>query len=251
MNNTQKNNIHERFPEGRPAILFIGFGGLSVLAREAAEIFDEYTIDTAKTVAEGLQAIKSQTVFVQPVLLLPGVEYEKLREEVAKSGKHVVVGQPLLYSPLQVHELADILSNEYSDETVLFIGHGTTHPASALYGALGRELKKSGLTRSFLGVLEGDPSFQTVAKELQHSGARKLMLVPLLLTAGMHVREGILGEESASWRTRLENLGLQTQGVNRGLLDYPAVRRMFLASAARTFAGGENEAENATKHRVL
>ncbi|MDR1630891.1 MAG: sirohydrochlorin cobaltochelatase [Oscillospiraceae bacterium] len=217
----------------------MGFGSLAALAREAAEVFAGYDIVTAKTAAEGLRRTKTQTVFVQPVLLLPGVEYEKLREESACPGKQVVIGKPLLASPVQVRALAGILCKEYTGETVLFVGHGTAHPASAFYGELAQTLRKNGLPRSFLGVLEGEPDFEAVAEKLSRSGIEKLLLVPLMLTAGMHVREGILGESAASWFSRLTRMGLRVTGVERGLLDYPGVRQMLLGSIVHALAEAE------------
>ena len=75
---------------------------------------------------------------------------------------------------------------------MLLAGHGTGHPADALYSLMARVLKKDH-GNVFLGTLEGFPGLSEMVAELKASGARKVILLPFLLVAGGHAENDIAG----------------------------------------------------------
>jgi sirohydrochlorin cobaltochelatase len=228
MNSTKYEN--QSFQERR-AILLVGFGGLAVLADEFRQAFPGSPVITARTLEDGLAQCRESNVFVQPVYLLPGIEFERLQGKAADIGGGASCGEPLLSTPQNLQKLAKILKDEYAGQAVLFAGHGSHHAAGRLYAELAVALKAAGLMRSFVGVLEGEPEFRSAVDALLQSGTRQVSLVPLMLTLGMHAKIQILGENEESWNKRLQSLGFSVNSVARSLLDFPAVRRLFLESA--------------------
>jgi len=210
-------------------ILFVGFGGVLPLAEEAAKRFQNHKILSSRTVAEGLALFQTERRFVQPVYLLPGIAYERLREEVRRNPGPITVGKPLLHSQAAVNALAGILMAEYREQTALFVGHGTGHSSGKLYAELNAVFEKSG-ARMFAGVLDGNPDFADAQRWISANGAQSLALVPLTMGVGKHVQKEILGDSKASWFSRLQELGLHIRPVARGLCDHPAVRDMMYAS---------------------
>lgn len=227
-----KDAVYEpKAPQERDAILLAGFGTLSELEKDFRAAFPGRPVFTARTAAEGLERFSADRFFVQPAYLLPGAEFDRLREEAARSGKRTVCGVPLLSEPENLRALARILSEEYGGQAVVFAGHGSRHPAGKRYAQLAVALREAGFAQSFVGVLEGEPGFESVADGLAQSGVRQVLLVPLMLSLGMHARRQILGEEGESWDRRLRAFGISVRPVVRALLDDPAVRRMFIESA--------------------
>ena len=220
-----------RRASGSPeALLLVGFGDLSALARDFRAAFPGFPVFAARDAAEGLGHLSAARVFVQPVYLLPGAEFERLRADALRFGDRAACGAPLLSSPESVRTLAAILARAYAGRAVLFAGHGSRRPAGKRYADLERALREAGLADSFVGVLEGEPGFDRAAAGIAARGIREVALVPLMLSLGMHARRQILGG-NGGWNERLEALGVSVRPVVRTLLDEPAVRGMLAASA--------------------
>jgi sirohydrochlorin cobaltochelatase len=230
-------------------MLLVGFGDLTELAAEAARRFPDRVVATARSAAEGLRALLDDRRYlplqglVQPVYLLPGFEYDKILRETQEYAAtstgftkiNLRVGEPLLGANYagdreRLRSLAGLLARRYGQRDTLLVGHGTRHPAGALYGALVREINECGGALAGWGLLDGDPDFAAVSQTLLSRNLSALTLAPLLLTSGRHLREEIIGDAPASWRRRLEALGIEVDCVDRGLLTYPEVREMLLDS---------------------
>ena len=87
------------------------------------------------------------------------------------------------------------------------MGHGTGHPADALYSLMSMVLKKEH-KNVFLGTMEGFSGLAELLPELKGSGARVVRLLPFLLVAGGHAENDIFGQSPASWKSTLEKGGL-------------------------------------------
>lgn len=211
-------------------ILLVGFGDLAPLAAAAAARYPQCEIHFAQTAAAGLAHVRAGRIFLQPLYLLPGFEYEKLCREAAAYPGQATVGTPLLHAENAVASLAKILLAEHvenpREQAVLFVGHGSAHPAGRLYAQLNTLLREQSEGRAALGVLDGQPDFADAQSWITQNKLNRLRLAPLMLHAGKHVQREIIGDGAESWRTRLESAGLEVCPVNRGLLEYGAVREM-------------------------
>jgi sirohydrochlorin cobaltochelatase len=216
-------------------ILYIGFGDLSNLVRETSKRFPGANVSYARSVAAGLNNVESNDVIVQPAYLLPGIEYDKMRAEIKALDKSVLIGNSLLYDDEATQKLATILTAEYQGKSVLYVGHGTAHAVRQVYSALSLSLQKHS---AYVAVLDGEPNFETVSSQITESGLRSLTLVPLMMITGKHVKEEIIGDSSESCRGKLERKGFEIDAVNKGLLEYPAVREMIFSSIEHTINGG-------------
>ena len=92
---------------------------------------------------EQLAAQGVRTLYIQPTHLICGEEYHALSQKVAeKAGlfERVVLGRPLLYDMEDCRRAAEGLLEDFSPEegeALVFMGHGTEHPANAVYPAIG------------------------------------------------------------------------------------------------------------------
>jgi len=195
-----------------------------------------------------LQDEGQRDVIVQSLHIVPGEEFHQLAYLVrgleSVQGKlgfdHLQVGQPLLTyledcraAAAALGAIIDGLSeNEISgqgqsnEEAVLFVGHGTGHPADSLYSLLASVLAKdSGSV--FLGTLEGFPGITELMPRLQRSGVKKIQLLPLLLVAGGHVLKDIAGSGPKSWKSLLEQEGFQVRVQLQGLGEHEEILEIF------------------------
>jgi len=214
-------------------ILLVGFGDLAVLKGEVRLLFPGCRVISARTVQSGLRQWESDNIFVQPVHLLPGFEYEKLLAAISCYKKNIEVGKPLLYSEKAITCLAEILYNEYGGKPTLFVGHGSSHPAGkAVYTRLSEALQKVGFSQASVAVLEGQPDLDISVRFFRQNAHTNITLVPLTLTAGKHMREDILGNHEASMERRLISDGFVVKPVHRSLLTLSPIRQMFLQTIA-------------------
>lgn len=127
---------------------------------------------------------------------------------------------------------ADARLAEEEGAALLYMGHGSNHfPAGGIYlqlAAAMRELYPGVFTA--IATLEGFPSVDEALVILRESGMKKVILKPLLVAAGGHVRKDMVGP--GSWAARLEKEGFTVEPVLAGLGEQDAFVRLFIDHAA-------------------
>ena len=183
----------------------------------------------ARMAAEGIGQVA-----VQPTLLVPGEEYDRLRSSVLSraGGMTVSFGRPLLWDDGDLLWIMDVLARAYpveEDTVLLVMGHGTAHSAGCLYERLAERMaERDGMA---LCTVEGRPSFADGIAALLAQPRRKVHLVPLLLAAGEHTKTDMAGEKPDSLRRRLEQAGFDVSWTLRGLGELPEVRSRLVERA--------------------
>jgi hypothetical protein len=140
--------------------------------------------------------------------------------------KYVRVGKPLLYTLADCREMAGKLTAAHATEKhthVVFVGHGTEHPANAIYSQMDRLMKQCS-PRCHVGTIEGFPALDDVVQQLRQAKARCVVLVPLMFVAGDHAKNDI----SVEWKEALEKEGMQVQLCIEGLGQRADVQDLFV-----------------------
>ena len=167
---------------------------------------------------------------VQSLHLTWGHEFFRLKDDVQHEKVRTSMGLPLLTSPEDCMEVAQDLArflNGPEDEAVVFVGHGTDHPAWAMFTAMGGILRDMYGEQAFMGVLEeGYPGQEALIQKVAAKGYKKVRLVPFLLVSGMHFAKDLAGKKD-SWKAQLENHGMQVELENTGLGQSQAIVRLF------------------------
>ncbi len=161
-------------------------------------------------------------VVVQSLQIVPGGEFHRLvslsREYEKKDADpekrlKITIGLPLLSGLEDCRRVSKNLPDLWNDiepkkEAVLLAGHGTGHPADAIYSQMAQVLKKD-YGQVLLGTIEGFPSLLEMIDELKVIGAQKVRLRPFLLVAGGHAENDISGPAPDSWKSSLERAGIE------------------------------------------
>lgn len=191
----------------------------------------------ADSVEEAMARIAGEgfeQVIVQPTLLIPGEEYDKLRAAIeASAGKMSVrVGKPLLCDDQDLDSIINVLQSAYpvDDDTILLLmGHGTEHAANEIYIRLAQKMCKLPMR---LCTVEGTPSFDDAIEELTALSQRKVQLAPMLFVAGDHAKNDMAGDDPDSLRSMLEEKDFAVKCTIQGLGEIDAIRQMYVQRVA-------------------
>ncbi len=202
------------------------------------------------TVAEALEKLAAEgfsEAAVQPTHVISGYEYEKIIKDAEPFRDRFIslsYGAPLLSSDEDYERTVKALAAEIPemsepDTAVVFVGHGTEHPANAAYAEFGRRLAELGYGNCFTGTVEARPGMDDVLKEVTEYGASRVVLYPLMTVAGDHAVNDICGGGEGSWLTAFSGRGFDVTGVKKGLGEYAGVRRIFTEHVRAAIAEAE------------
>ncbi len=200
---------------------------------------DGIKVDGVVEALEALRLENFEDVLVQPTHILNGVETERLMAEArlyALVFERFAVGQPLLSSTEDYARLADAIMEEMPnlgyDGALVLMGHGTGHFINAAYPAMEYVFHDRGYGNVFVGTVEGYPTIQEVIRRLDEQlNVRRVLVAPMLLVAGEHVRRDMAGEHPESWVNQLTAHNYRAQPLLRGLGAYESVCRMYVEHA--------------------
>ncbi len=183
--------------------------------------------DSVQKAIEKMLFEKYTHIYVQSLHLVPGVEYQGLVEAVnsllekypLESNKDftpIIKVAPALFQEKRffkkaVESLAENLSYLNSEkEALLYMGHGTNNPkefqTDAIYKQLHNELHALD-KRLFLACMEGTNTLGDILPLLEKEEFKKVHLFPFFTLIGKHTNEDMAGEDSSSWKSRLQDKG--------------------------------------------
>ena len=185
-------------------------------------------------------------VAVQALHVIPGAEFHGLVQNVrrfegmSKGIEQVSVGYPLLATSEDLQRVAEAMikiipPERKKKDAVVFMGHGTHHPADVYYAALNYHVQKLD-PNIFVGTVEGWPEIDDVVADLQKRRINKAYLLPLMSVAGDHARNDMVGPEENSWKSILEKQGIDSEPVLKGLAEYEEFVDMWLDHLKTAFS---------------
>ena len=201
--------------------------------REGLEI-DNVTQAMSRMIMDGVKE-----VVIQPTHVMPGAEYDDMMAEIAVFADQFdrfKVGEPLLTEAADYDALIASLieeTAEYNAEgtAIVYMGHGTHHEANSTYATLQEKLIEAGHTNYFIGTVEASPSLDDVLALVKDSGAKKVVLLPLMIVAGDHANNDMAGDEEGSWKTTFEEAGYEVTCLVRGLGELEPIQQLFVEHA--------------------
>jgi sirohydrochlorin cobaltochelatase len=169
-------------------------------------------------------------VAVQSLHTTPGAEFHGLLKNVrkfagmSKGFKKVLVGYPLMATSEDVQRVAEALleiipKERRKKDAVVFMGHGTHHPANVYYAALNYHVQKLD-PNVFVGTVEGWPEIDDIKADLKKRQIKKTYLMVFMSVAGDHARNDMAGPEDDSWKSVLEREGIVCVPVLKGTAEF-------------------------------
>ncbi|MDP4089817.1 MAG: sirohydrochlorin cobaltochelatase [Bacillota bacterium] len=173
-------------------------------------------------------------VILQPMQIIPGMEYEKLigeLEQYRDCFRKAGIGKPLLYSeedyPAVVAALKGHLPELSGGQAAVLMGHGSSHSAQRLYLDLQEYIDKAAV-RAYIGTIKGTPGISDIIDRLRRSGIREAVLMPFMLVAGNHALMDMASDEEYSWKTLLTRAGFKVDIYLKGLGENTQYQEIYL-----------------------
>ncbi len=246
----------------KKAILTVSFGTshldtlektIGAIERELAEAFSDRTLYRAFTSGMVIEKLKLdhklvifrveeameqmyrdgvREVLVQPTHIIHGLEYEKMRSQLApyqERFSQVRIGAPLLEATKDYEEAAGLIIEDVrpgDGESLVLMGHGTEHHTNAAYPALDYTFWAKGYKNVIVGTVEGFPEMDEVLKKLKEQQTKRVLLMPFMVVAGDHARNDMAGEdERLSWKSIRDSPWIRIRPVIKGLGEIPGIRQ--------------------------
>lgn len=225
-----ENRIKESFPGYEIRRAFTSYMIIKKLKVE-----NNIYIDTTEEALEKMKEDGFQEVYVQPLHIMPGDEYDKIIGAVNKYSNYftsLVLGRPILYRKKDYFIAVEALKNQLpkikEDSAVLLMGHGSTHPANATYALLQYILNDNGLNKVYVGTVEGYPMLDNIILKLKENNVKRVILMPFMLVAGDHAINDMAGKEENSWKIMLEKEDIEAHIYMHGLGENKAFQDIYV-----------------------
>lgn len=188
-----------------------------------------------RSVSEALEQIASDgitSLHIFPALLVPGKKYDAVRRSAeAFRGRiaNITVAEPLFCTQVGETEIVHVLRHilrPVSDKAYLLVAYENNDRLSPIYSDIIEHFQRHDLTNVHLIYLEGSPDVREIISELRKE---EVIIEPLMVTAGKHVHEKIMGG-SGSVVSELRDRGYRTTVIDRGLAEYAEFRQLFYLS---------------------
>ncbi len=198
-------------------------------------------------------------VFVQPLHIFPGIEYESvkkmvrgLEEAFEDFGLEIKVGYPLLLHWEWMAEVLDVIEAEFlktEEGCNVLVAHGTgetSEAANITYLGLDRMVSQR-WSNVFVGSVEGILTREEALQKAKACPVKRIRFVPFMFVAGDHIMNDIMGQEpdeegNLSWALEMKRAGFQVEAPTvtykgktyyKGLGFYPEVDRVFIRNIIR------------------
>lgn len=247
------------------AILVVSFGcstpsirevTISQIEEDIKQVYKDYKVYTAFTsrrirlkiykqeqvviqsVPQALETMIAQgikEIVIQPTFIIKGVQYDEMKREAEKYRQaftRMTFANPLLTSIRDYKEVIKLLTTAYpslqKDEVVLCMGHGADEYLSVSFAALDYMFKEEGYENYYVGTIRSYPGITHVLKQLKKKSYHKIWIQPLMVVAGYHAQQDILGKAEEAWKQLLEKEGYEVRCCFKGLGEYKAIRQLYI-----------------------
>lgn len=175
-------------------------------------------------------------IIIQPLHLLAGFEYEKIKNAalaVNKSELSILLGEPLMYEGSNLDEVVEALKSQIpkdlGNKKVVLVGHGTEHPSNNMYQRLEEKLLEQELP-ILMGTIEA--GVEVIIKKLEGKKVSEVLLMPFLLVAGDHVLNDISSDHADSWKSLLSKAGVKVEIYDKGLGENESFQQLYVKRVA-------------------
>lgn len=193
---------------------------------------DNLQIDTVKEALEKLKEEGFKEIYVQPLHIIYGEEYDKIKNstnEYRNSFEKLELGTPLLYNNEDYFEAVKALKTQLpKEQSVLLMAHGTAHKANSAYFQFEYVAKKMGLDKLLFASVEGYPLIEDVLDDLKNKKIKEVTLMPLMLVAGDHAKNDMASQDEDSWKSILEKEGFKVNTYLKGLGENENFQKIYV-----------------------
>lgn len=194
-----------------------------------------YDVDNPTQALEKMKEQGIKEIYIQPSLIIEGHEYDKTHREVKSFLEEntdftVKVGLPLLSSDKDYENAVEALDIPELDENnaLIYMGHGSDHTADLAYEKIENVIRSKGYNNVFVGTVEGEVEIEDIIERLDDE-IKYVELKPFMLVAGDHATNDMASDEEDSWKSKIEEKGIEVKATLVGLGESEKIRNIFLS----------------------
>ena len=186
-------------------------------------------LQTLSDVYEDLRRTGKTNVIVQSLHIVPGQEFHREIVMLPAKGLNVKYGYPLLTDDSDFEKLFKALEPYFApenDSVTILCGHGNDNNPEFNASLIKMdEYLRNKRKNTFLATVEGQPGIDKPFNDAKSSGLSKVHFVPLMLVAGDHIMNDVMGDEDDSWKNQLAPMKATAE---KGMGYNDAVIRIFM-----------------------
>ena len=114
------------------------------------------------------------------------------------------------------------------------MGHGTEHESNTIYNNLQEILTAANHDNYYIGTVDMEPELEDIIPLIEAKGITKVVLLPLMIVAGDHANNDMVGDDEDSWKSILTAAGFAVEYELKGLGQYPGIQQMFVRHVTET-----------------
>jgi sirohydrochlorin cobaltochelatase len=172
-----------------------------------------YSLDE---VLETLRAQGVKKIVVQPLHIFPGEEFEEVLKATARFPDLTIeTGGALFLKWEDMYDVVAALKPDFlpvEKGSNIIVAHGTPStdkPSNIAILGLDRYLSKR-FSNVFLGAVDGAVTRSDAIDAALAYPVKNARFIPLMLVAGDHIMNDIMGDEADSWKSELERGGIKS-----------------------------------------
>lgn len=192
---------------------------------------DNYHVDNPTQALEKMKENGIMDIFIQPLLIIEGIEYEKILREARDFIKenhdcNIIIGKPLLSFESDYDKTVEALALDKNP--LVYMGHGSDHKMDISYKKLEDNMRNKGYKDVFVGTVEGEKTIEEIIVELKERSIDKVDLKPFMLVAGDHATNDMASDEDDSWKSILNKNGIEANVEIKGLGQIKEIQDIFI-----------------------
>lgn len=159
------------------------------------------------TIAETLAELESKgftAVAIQPLLVVPGEEFELMKADV-KTTMRVAIGAPLLSSPADIQAaLKAVAPLVVPNVPNVLVTHGNRTYSQYNEPLLWlKRAAEASFDNLIVASVEGEPGTDPLMHAREMAAGGKVVFIPFMLVAGEHIQRDVMGDEQDSWKSQV------------------------------------------------
>lgn len=199
---------------------------------------DGINIDNPREALDKLLEEGYEELLVQPTHIINGSEYEglwKILQSYKDKFREIKFGTPLL-TDIEDYEkvvkiMATILPEDMANKGIIMMGHGSSHYSNSAYPCLDYYFKNEGYKNIHIATVEGFPSLENVINNIVELKYKEIILIPLMIVAGDHIQEDMVGDDDDSWKNILLEKGYSVSSKIIGMGEIQGIRDLYVEHA--------------------
>lgn len=206
-----------------------------ILSRILAEKYGKKVL-ILEEILDNLSNEGYKEVYIQPLFIIEGGEYiniDKLIKRYKSCFSKIILGKPFMKNDdyelrKSCNLIVNIMKKAFSkNQNIVLVGHGSRTVDVKSYEILKDVFIEQGYRNLYVGTLEGKIKKEHITKELLTNNIKDIVLVPLFLLEGNHIKKDIFGNVD-SWKTYIEANNIKVVEYRKTLLEYQEIKEYYI-----------------------